>query len=645
MLLAAAVPSKEAERVAALHDLGLLDTPDEPAFDSLVQLAAHVCNTPIALVSLVDEHRQWFKARIGFDVRETAREVAFCTYTILENRMLEVCDAHLDPRFADNPLVTGTSRFRFYAGVPIHTRDGIALGTVCVIDLVPRRLDADQRWMLQIIAEQVTAQIELRRSFADIADALRARDDERVLLCSVLQSATAYGLIATTPNGTINVFSRGAEKLLGYSADEVVGRATPLLFHLEDEVASRAAELGVEDRFEVFVESARRGEGERQEWTWLRKDGSRLPVGLTVTAMRNEANKLIGFIGIGQDLTEERRAALERQRLAEERRARAAADRAVDRLTRLQAAAAALIPTMTSRQVVEIMKQQASSIRVEGGAFSEEEQLFLLALEHLGAQALDRARAHEAESAAHRATEAANHAKEEFLAVLSHELRTPLTAVLGWAHLLRSSPVPPTAIDAARLQRGLAVIENNATTLLGAVEAILDVQRIVAGNIELSCALVDLGARVREAVDAVKPVAEAAGLTLTLSITPGSLPIRADPARLQQIVNNLLANAIKFTPRGGRIDVGVDHTDSQLRLTVADTGEGISPDFLPRMFERGLQADSSRTRAHGGLGIGLAIVKHLVELHGGTVTAESGGLGQGARVTVLLPVATLGVGD
>ena len=646
MLLAAALPSKEAERVAALRDLGLLDAPDEPAFDALVQLAAHVCNTPIALVSLMDENRQWLKARVGLDVRETAREVAFCTHTILENRMLEVCDAHLDARFADNPLVTGAPQLRFYAGVPIHTHDGIPLGTVCVIDLVPRRLDGAQRWMLQVIAEQVTAQIELRRSFTDIADALRSRDDERVLLRSVLRSATAFGLIATTPNGTINVFSRGAEKLLGYSADEIVGRATPLLFHLEDEVASRAAELGVQDHFEVFVEAARRGEGERQEGTWLCKDGSRLPVGLTVTAMRNEANKLIGFIGIGQDLTEERRAALERQRLAEERRARAAADRAVDRLTRLQAAAAALIPTMTSRQVVEIMEQQASAVvRAEGGASSEEERLFRLALEHLGAQALERAHAHEAESAAHRATEAANQAKDEFLAVLSHELRTPLTAVLGWAHLLRSSPGSPTAIDAAKLQRGLAVIENNATTLLGAVEAILDVQRIVAGNIELSCALLDLGASVREIVDAVRPVAEAAGLTLTLSITPGSLPIRADLARLQQIVNNLLANAIKFTPRGGRIDVSVAHTDSHLRLTVADTGEGIAPEFLPRMFERGLQADSSRTRAHGGLGIGLAIVKHLVELHGGTVAAESGGLGQGAEVTVLLPVATLGVGD
>jgi signal transduction histidine kinase len=276
----------------------------------------------------------------------------------------------------------------------------------------------------------------------------------------------------------------------------------------------------------------------------------------------------------------------------------------------------------------------------DGGTASEEERLFLLALEHLGAQALDRARAHVAESAARCAADAANRAKDEFLAVLSHELRTPLTAVLGWAHLLRSSPVPPTVIDAAKLQRGLAVIETNATTLLGAVEAILDVQRIVAGNIELTCALLDLGASVREAVDAVRPVAEAAGLTLTLSIAPGNPPISADLARLHQIVNNLLANAIKFTPRGGRIDVGVEHTDAHLRLTVADTGEGLSREFLPRMFERGLQADSSRTRAHGGLGIGLAIVKHLVALHGGTVAAESGGLGQGARLTVLLPVAT-----
>lgn len=570
MLLAAAVPSNEADRVAALRDLGILDTPAEPPFDSLVQLAAHVCNTPIALVSLVDEKRQWFKARFGLDVKETAREVAFCTHTILEDRMLEVCDARLDARFADNPFVTGAPQFRFYAGVPIQTREGFSLGTVCVIDVVPRRLDSEQRWMLQIIAEQVTAQIELRRSLTEVADLLRALDHERVLLRSVLQSATGYGVIGTTPSGTINIFNRGAEKLLGYLADEVLGRTTPLLFHDRDEVARRAAELDVQDPFEVFVDVARRGESERREWIWVRKDGSRLPVVLTVTAMRDEANKLIGFIGIGQDLTEERRSERERQRLVDERRA------------------------------------HAEALRV---------------------------------------AEAANRAKDEFLAVFSHELRTPLTAVLGWAHLLRSSPLAPTAIESARLQRGLAVIENNANALLHEVESILDVKRTVAGNIELSCALLDLGAHVREAVHAVTPVAEAAGLTLTLSIAPGTPPIRADAARLQQIVNNLLANAIKFTPRGGRIDVRVDQLGSHLRLTVADSGEGISPEFLPRMFERFLQADSSRTRPHGGLGIGLAIVKHLVELHGGTVTAESSGPGQGTTLTVFLPITPPYVGN
>jgi PAS domain S-box-containing protein len=508
-----------------------------------------------------------------------------------------------------------------------------------VIDVVPRRLDDDQRWMLHVIAEQVTAQIDLRRSLVEAAEAGRARDEERVLLGGVLQAVTEYGVIATTPTGAITVFNRGAERLLGYRADELIGRATPLLFHDEGEVAKRAAELGAAEPFEVFVEAARRGESERREWTWIRNDGGRLPVELTVTPMHNEAKELVGFLGVGRDLTEDRLAARERQRLADERAARAAADRAVDRLTRLHAAAAALVPQMTPREVLDIVERRAIA---PGQLPDEEDSLFQLALEHLGRQALDRARAYEAEAAARRDAEAANRDKDEFLAVLSHELRTPLTAVLGWAHMLRTWSIEPAAVDPAKLRRGLAVIESNSSALVRAMDSILDVKRSLAGNIELSCAPLDLGARVLEVVEAVRPVAEAAGLTLTLSVAEGAPPVDGDAARIAQIVNNLLANAIKFTPRGGRIDVEVSAVDSDLRFTVTDTGEGIAPEFLPRVFERFRQADGSRTRVHGGLGIGLSIVKHLVELHGGTVTAESRGRGQGATLTVRLPAATKG---
>ncbi len=640
MCPAAALPLDEAARLAALRGLNLLDTPGEAAFDSLARLAARLCGTPIALVSLVDEKRQWFKARVGVDVQETSRDLAFCAHAILQNGMLEVCDARLDARFADNPLVIGGPQVRFYAGVPIRTSAGHAIGTVCVVDLVPRRLDDEQREMLRAIADQVTAQIELRRSLAEAAGAVRMLDDERILLRGVLQAATDYGVIGTTPSGTLNVFNRGAERLLGYRADEVIGRATPLLFHDPAEVASRAAEIGAAGGLEVFVGAARRGESEQREWTWIRKDGTRFPVAMTVTGMHSEANKLTGFIGIARDLTEERRAARERQRLADERAARAAADRSVARLTRLHDIAVALIPAKISREVLDILAGPTSaSVNAETERFGEEERTFRLALGQLGAQALDRARAYESEATALRAARAANHAKDEFLAVLSHELRTPLTAVLGWTHMLRSTSVELPATSPTRLQHGLTVIENNATALLRTVEAVLDINRIVAGNVELNCGLIDLGTFIREAVEAMKPVAEAAGLTLTLSTEPRGPPISADPERLRQIVNNLLTNAIKFTPRGGAIHVSADAVDDRARLTVADTGEGVSPEFLPHMFERFVQADSTRTRAHGGLGIGLAIVKHLVELHAGTVTARSGGPGHGTELTVRLPLA------
>jgi PAS domain S-box-containing protein len=742
---AAPRPENEPRRLEALQRLRVLDTAPERSFDDLAFLAAQICGTPMALVSLIDADRQWFKARIDVAQTETPRDVAFCAHAILQNPMLEVCDARRDDRFADNPLVTGPPQIRFYAGVPIRTRDGHALGTVCVMDFVPRSLDEDQRWVLRVLAEQVAAQIELRRSAAEAADALRELDDEQALLRGLLRAATEYSVVVTTPSGTITDFSRGAEKMFGYRADEVMGRATPELFHDAAEVAKRAAALGISPGFEAFAAAARQGQVERREWTCIRKDGARFPAAVTLTAMRNESNEVTGFIGITRDLTEERRAERERQRLAVERTARAAADRSVDRLTRLHDVAVALAPAMTSREVFDILVQQASAAvgaqsaalmilkddeatlelvaargltpeatrafhtlplttalpisdalregrlvfienvlrearyreilgarlieheqamiaapllaygRQIGGlylgfaesrAFGEEDRIFMLALGRLGAQAIDRARAYEAEAAAHRAAETANHAKDEFLAVLSHELRTPLTAVLGWAHMLR---MPSTdlerAIDPAKVARGLAVIESNAAALLRFVEAILEVNRIVAGNLELLCGLVDLGEVVRETVEAMRPVAEAGGLTLTLTIEPGVSPINADPDRLRQIVANLLTNAIKFTPRGGRIDVRVDHLGDQVRLSVIDTGEGISPEFLPHVFERFIQADSTRTRTHGGLGIGLAIVKHLVALHGGTVTAKSAGRGQGAELTVLLPVATPPAGE
>jgi signal transduction histidine kinase/CheY-like chemotaxis protein len=230
--------------------------------------------------------------------------------------------------------------------------------------------------------------------------------------------------------------------------------------------------------------------------------------------------------------------------------------------------------------------------------------------------------------------ERASRLKDEFLATLSHELRTPLNAILGWAQLLH-----PGNPDREDLQLGIATIERNARVQKQIIEDLLDMSRIIAGKIRVEVQRVDPVIIVEAAIESVRPAAEAKGIRIakSLDLTPGQ--VNADGARLQQVVWNLLTNAIKFTPRGGEVRVTLGRADDQLRIVVSDDGQGIKPEFLPHIFERFRQQDASTTRKHGGLGLGLSIVKQLVELHGGTVHAESDGEGRGSRFVVDLPLA------
>ena len=231
--------------------------------------------------------------------------------------------------------------------------------------------------------------------------------------------------------------------------------------------------------------------------------------------------------------------------------------------------------------------------------------------------------------------EAADRAKEEFLAVLSHELRTPLNAVYGWARMLRTGQVR----GEAQLTRALEAIERNANAQVQLVDDLLDVSRVITGKMRLDVRAVDLKQVVEAAVDAVRPAAEAKTIRVQSVLDPRAGPITGDPDRLQQVVWNLLMNAVKFTPKGGRVQVSLQRVNSHVEIVVSDSGQGIAPDILPAIFERFRQADSSSTRVHSGLGLGLALVKHLVELHGGTVVARSAGEGKGATFVVKLPLA------
>jgi PAS domain S-box-containing protein len=236
------------------------------------------------------------------------------------------------------------------------------------------------------------------------------------------------------------------------------------------------------------------------------------------------------------------------------------------------------------------------------------------------------------ERAARTDAERASRVKDEFLATLSHELRTPLTSIMGWVRMLRQR-----TLDDAAAERALEIVDRNTQALSRLVEDILDISSITMGRFRLESVPVDLSAVVRAAADSVRHAVAAKGIRLDVRLDPAIRPVAGDAGRLQQVVWNLLSNAVKFTPDGGRVEVLLAPSGSYAELRVVDNGQGISPEFAPRLFDRFTQHDASSTRQHGGLGMGLAIVRHLVELHGGTVRAESPGPGRGATFIARLP--------
>jgi PAS domain S-box-containing protein len=240
------------------------------------------------------------------------------------------------------------------------------------------------------------------------------------------------------------------------------------------------------------------------------------------------------------------------------------------------------------------------------------------------------------EQSAREQAEMANRVKDEFVATVSHELRTPLNAILGWSSMLLGDK-----LKGADARRGLETIERNARLQAQLIEDILDVSRSISGKLRLDIKPVELISVIRAAVDSVRPAAEGKGIQLQLLLDPAADHVQADATRMQQIIWNLLANAIKFTPKGGFVQVKLDRVGSTAQVTVTDTGEGISPDFLPYIFNRFQQGDGTTTRRHGGLGLGLSIARHLVEMHGGTIEAASEGLDKGAKFTIAFPLVAL----
>jgi signal transduction histidine kinase len=245
----------------------------------------------------------------------------------------------------------------------------------------------------------------------------------------------------------------------------------------------------------------------------------------------------------------------------------------------------------------------------------------------------------EAELARLAAAEESSRQKDEFLATLSHELRTPLNAVLGWVQMLRIDDLPPS-----RAKQAVEVIDRNARLQAQLIEDILDVSRIITGKLEIERVPVSMSELLETIVSGITPAVESAGVTLRQEIASDLPPIEGDPKRLHQILNNVLSNAIKFTPKGGTVSLRCAADGTAVSIEIEDSGIGIASEFLPFVFDRFRQADCRSTRIHGGLGLGLAIARHLVEQHGGAIRAHSDGVGEGTRISIRLPVGSSGPG-
>ena len=352
-------------------------------------------------------------------------------------------------------------------------------------------------------------------------------------------------IVSKTLQGIVTSWNRGAQRIFGYSAEEMVGQ--PILKIIPPE--------RVDEEPQIIARQASGERIEHFETMRIRKDGQRINVSLTLSPIRDKQGKIIGISKIARDITERKQVEAEREELlAREQKAR----------------------------------QDA---------------------------------------------ETANRIKDEFLATLSHELRTPLTAIIGWARMIGD-----TRLGEEDRARGLEIIHRNARLQAQLVEDILDVSRIITGKLRLDVRPIELAEVIDGAIESVLPAVEAKGIRLQRVLDSRAGLVSGDSSRLQQVIWNLLSNAIKFTPKGGRVQIRLERINSHIEVIISDSGAGINPDVLPHIFERFRQADQSSTRHYGGLGLGLAIVRHIVETHGGSVEADSPGEGQGATFTVKLPV-------
>ena len=663
----AEITKHEAERIAELRSLDILDTEAEPEFDRLTELAAKLCGTPIALISLVDSERQWFKSRVGLDAKETHRDLAFCAHTIHGREALIVFDATKDPRFSDNPLVCGRLHTRFYAGIPLVTSAGNALGTLCVMDTSPRSIEPLVIEILSALAREITLRIELRRYTRNLRNSYaHAIQSERQL--QNLLDATSMLIWTSGADKLCNYFNETWLTFRGRSHDQEIGDGWTEGVHPDDIERLLQSYHSAFDRREEFV----------IEYRLRRHDGVYRLIRDIGRPWNADGGEFKGYVGCCEDVQEQRET--QAQLNFSNERFNLAVDGSSDgiwdwsdvstnrewwspRFYELLGYKNEEIPATfdTFKDLLHPEDQSRTMKAVQASfdyndAFDIEYRLrtksgvyrwfhgrakiyrdaagkavrMAGSITDITTRKRVEAELHATASEAQRAAQS----QARFLANMSHEIRTPLTAILGYAEVAQSEATSPDECAAA-----LATISSNGQHLLGLINDILDLSKIEANALAVELQEVTIFEALREVQRLLKGKADDKGLLLEFNYAwPLPARVRTDSLRLKQVLINLIGNAIKFT-NTGRVDltVGYDSKNKNLTFRVRDTGIGLTPEQQQGLFKPFSQADVSTSRKFGGTGLGLTISKQLVELLGGSVSVTST-IGQGSEFHVLLPV-------
>ncbi|MBA3531997.1 MAG: GAF domain-containing protein [Ardenticatenales bacterium] len=529
----ASLPPNEVERLASLRDLGILHTPAEERFDRITRTAARLFQVPIALISLVDADHQWLKSRQGFFEQAVDRTVSFCAHALLQDALFVISDSHLDPRFADNPLVTGVPHLRFYAGCPLKSRDGYPLGTLCIIDDKPRPFSEANQESLRDLAAWAEGELNgrglLHAALEGIARATKeteyAQSETRAIL-----DAVSEAIIMITPDDRTHIVNQRFSDLFGIHPEEVLANSLSEIRPFLERVLERPDILNTLMTSTLMDDSTQFSDLIAQRYPEQRQ------LALFSAPVKSMRDIHLGRLFVFRDVTHER---------------------AVDRM------------------------------------------------------------------------------KSEFVAIVSHELRTPLTSIKGFVDLLVSGETGELQEEQLEF---LGIVKTNADRLMDLIDDLLNLSRIETGKVELERVPVDILPLIRATVETLRRQFEGKQQQVVIEAPPALPQVLADSDRLIQILTNLLSNAHKYTPAGGKITITAQAMQEQMAVSVQDTGIGLSPEDQGKLFTRFFRARNRSTQEVGGTGLGLAITRSLVQLHEGDIVVRSAP-NEGSTFTFTLPFA------